>query len=78
MEFYTSFCEKRPIRLCEATRKFAYESLYEHRYGLETRASYAFSIDGAEDFEDLTDITPSKEILEDMKSTLERFGVKLL
>ncbi|MBR6784071.1 MAG: hypothetical protein IKM32_05185 [Clostridia bacterium] len=56
MEFYTSFCEKRPIRLCEATRKFAYESLYEHRYGLETRANYAVSIDGAEDFEDLTDI----------------------
>ncbi len=37
MEFYTSFSEKRPVRLCEETRKFAYESLYEHKYGLESK-----------------------------------------
>ena len=35
MEFYTMFEEKRPIRLCEETRRFAYESLYEHKYGLD-------------------------------------------
>ena len=36
MEFYTSFSQKRPIRLPEKTRKFAYESL-NHRYGIATR-----------------------------------------
>ena len=37
MKFYTSFCEERPVRLSEDTRKFAYESLYEHKYGLDTK-----------------------------------------
>ncbi len=37
LKFYTSFCEERPIRLCEETRAFAYESLYEHKYGLNTK-----------------------------------------
>lgn len=34
MEFYTSSKYKRPVRLCEKTRQFAYESL-NHKYGLE-------------------------------------------
>ena len=35
MEFYTSSKYKRPIRLSEKTRRFAYESL-NHKYGLDT------------------------------------------
>ena len=35
MEFYTSSKHKRPIRLCQKTREFAYESL-NHKYGLDT------------------------------------------
>ena len=35
MEFYTSSNHKRPVRLCQETRKFAYESL-NHKYGLDT------------------------------------------
>lgn len=35
MEFYTSSKNKRPIRLSEKTRQFAYDSL-NHKYGLDT------------------------------------------
>ena len=35
MEFYTTFTRKRPIRLSEKTRQFAWESLHG-RYGDET------------------------------------------
>ena len=45
MEFHTSFLQKRPIRLSETTRKFAYESLYEHKYGIETRKSPCVKLD---------------------------------
>lgn len=37
MEFYTACKEKRPVRLSEKTRDFAYRSLEEHEYGLDTR-----------------------------------------
>lgn len=46
MEFYTSFNEKRPVRLCESTRRFAYESLYEHKYGKDTRNTPFIDITG--------------------------------
>ena len=35
MEFYTQNGMHRPVRLSEATRQFAYDSL-NHRYGLDT------------------------------------------
>lgn len=54
MEFYTSFSEKRPIRLSEKTRAFAYKSLYEHKYGLETRACPCVHIRSSEDFDKLS------------------------
>lgn len=44
MEFYTSFCEKRPVRLCDDTRAFAYNSLYDHKYGKEARKSPCINI----------------------------------
>ncbi len=53
MEFYTQNGQKRPIRLCDATRRFAKESL-EHRYGLETREIKAVSMDGYEGFDRMT------------------------
>ena len=44
MEFYTPKGLTRPIRLCESTRKFAYESL-NHKYGLDTRKTMAIALD---------------------------------
>lgn len=54
MEFYTSFSEKRPVRLCEKTRAFAYEALYEHRYGKENRIFPCIHIHSCEDFNKLS------------------------
>ena len=51
MEFYTSCCEKRPVRLSRSTREFAYESLH-HKYGLDTRRVPAIPMDGIEGFEE--------------------------
>ena len=44
MEFYTPKGLTRPVRLCESTRKFAYESL-NHKYGLDTRKTMAIALD---------------------------------
>ncbi|MBE6628914.1 MAG: hypothetical protein E7629_08315, partial [Ruminococcaceae bacterium] len=44
MEFYTPKGLTRPIRLCDSTRKFAYESL-NHKYGLDTRKTMAIALD---------------------------------
>ena len=41
MEFYTVYKEPRPVRLCEATRQFAYDSLENHAYGLEAMKTAA-------------------------------------
>jgi len=41
---------KRPVRLCEATRRFAYDSL-NHRYGLDTRRTQSVSLDHIADYE---------------------------
>ena len=52
MEFYTSSSIKRPIRLSEETRKFAYESL-NHKYGLDTRKTPYVTLDHIENFEEM-------------------------
>ncbi len=44
---------KRPVRLCEETREFAFESL-NHKYGQETWKTLAVSLDGYGGFENLT------------------------
>ena len=36
-DFFTSSGLTRPVKLKESTRKFAYESLYDHKYGLDAR-----------------------------------------
>lgn len=41
---------KRPVRLCEATRRFAYDSL-NHRYGLDTRQTQSVSLDHIANYE---------------------------
>ena len=43
----------RPVRLSEATRRFAFESL-SHKYGLDTRATPAVPLDGIENFDGLS------------------------
>ena len=54
MEFF-AVNGKRPARLSEKTRLFAYESL-NHKYGLDTRAVQNIPLDGIEGFEALSDI----------------------
>lgn len=52
MEFYSSF-GPRPVRLSEATREFAFESL-RGRYGKEAMANDCVSVDGIPDFDGMT------------------------
>ena len=44
---------KRPKRLSEATRRFAFDS-FEHKYGQDTRKAPAVSLDDIEGFESLS------------------------
>ena len=46
---------KRPIRLCEETRKFAFDSL-NHKYGQDTWSMPAVPMDDYEGFENLTSL----------------------
>ena len=55
MEFYTSSELKRPVRLSEATRQFAYESL-NHKYGLDTLKTPGVSLKHIKNFESMSDI----------------------
>ena len=52
-EFFSATGRKRPVRLSEATRVFASESLEHHKYGLDTRRTEAVILDGIEGFEAL-------------------------
>lgn len=55
MEFYTCLKKKRPVRLCEKTRLFAYRSL-NHKYGLETLKTPYVSLDHIKNYEKMSDI----------------------
>ena len=55
MEFSSVNGIKRPVRLSEATRNFAYESL-GHKYGLMTKENMSVSLDEIEGFESFTPI----------------------
>ena len=55
MEFYAQNGGKRPIRLSDSTRRFAYDSL-GRKYGLDTLKTNAVILDGIEGFEDLSPI----------------------
>lgn len=56
MEFYTSSGIPRPVRLSEATRQFAWESL-NHRYGKETRQTLNVSLDHIPGYPELPKLT---------------------
>lgn len=53
MEFFAIGNRKRPVRLCEQTRRFAYESL-NRKYGLQTKAHDAVAMDDVEGFDAMT------------------------
>lgn len=55
MEFYSSSKTPRPVRLCESTRKFAYESL-NHKYGLDAKQTPCVTLDHVENFEQMTEL----------------------
>ena len=55
MEFYSPNGRKRPVRLSEKTRKFAYDSL-DRRYGLDTLKTNAVDMDDVEGFSELSEI----------------------
>lgn len=54
MDFYTVSDVKRPVRLKNATREFAYESL-QGKYGDEAMKYYAVNLDDVPDFCNLSD-----------------------
>ena len=53
----------RPVRLSEATRKFAFESV-NHKYGLEARANPCVHMDDYENFESLTELEKYDAVVE--------------
>lgn len=59
---------KRPIRLSEKTRKFAYDSM-NHKYGKDTWAIPAVSMDDFEGFEDLSTLQKYDAVIERIAKT---------
>lgn len=55
MEFYSLTGRKRPVRLSEETRRFAFESL-EHKYGLDTLKTPAVELDDSDTLAWMPDI----------------------
>ena len=45
MKFYTCSKTARPVRLSEETRRFAYDSIYKFKYGLQTEACGGVSLE---------------------------------
>lgn len=66
MKFYTAYKEPRPVRLCEATRQFAYDSLEHHRYGQEAMQTPAVAMDSIEGFAELTPLEKERHILREI------------
>ena len=59
---------KRPIRLSEETRKYAFDSL-NYKYGLETWSTPAVSLDGCKGFEYLTPLQKYDAVIEQIVKT---------
>ena len=55
MEFFTQNKLKRPIRLSEATRQFAYDSL-NRKFGLDTWKTPYIALDDVEGFDSMTEL----------------------
>ena len=56
MEFYSAPNTTRPVRSAEATRRFAYESMYDHRWGLDTKNTPAVPLDDAAGFAEMSSL----------------------
>lgn len=67
MEFF-AVNGKRPIRLSDETRKFAFDSL-NHKYGLETWSTPAVSMDDYKGFENLTPLKKYDAVIERISKT---------
>jgi len=67
MEFFATN-GKRPVRLSEKTRAFAYESL-NHKYGLEAKQTPCVFMDDVPGFEDLTDLEKYDAAMERIAAT---------
>jgi len=55
VEFFSEISTKRPIRLCDKTRQFAYDSL-SGKYGRELKLNPILTADDIEGFDNLSDI----------------------
>ena len=66
MTFYTAYKEPRPVRLSEATRRFAYDSLECHAYGLEAMKTPAVTMDHMEGFGALSPLEKERLILREI------------
>lgn len=55
MKFYTANGLKRPIRLCDSTRLFAYESL-GGKYGIDTRKTDSVIMDNVKNYDKMTEL----------------------
>ena len=66
MEFYTSYKDPRPVRLSEATRQYAYESLELHAYGLEAMKTPDVTMDHIEGFECMSPLEKERCILREI------------
>ena len=66
MEFYTAYKDPRPVRLCEATRQFAYDSLENHRYGLEAMKTASLPMDHVEGFADMAPLEKERVYLREI------------
>ncbi len=75
MIFYTLSPTPRPIRLCEATRVFAYDSLEHHRYGLEAMTTPAVTLDHIESFEQMSLLDKEAAIIREIS---EKAPVRLI
>ena len=63
MKFYTVYKDPRPVRLSEATRQFAYESLELHAFGQEAMKTPAVTMDHVEGFAEMTPLEKERLIL---------------
>ena len=75
MTFYTAYQTPRPIRLSEATRQFAYDSLEHHRYGQEAMQTPAVTLDHIVGFADLSLLQKEAVII---KEIAEKAPVRLV
>lgn len=75
MKFYTVYKDPRPVRLCDATRQFAYDSLESHRYGQEAMKTPAVTMDHVEGFATLSPLEKERLILTEI---VEKAPIRLI